>query len=203
MSKTYVLEIGYDRPMGNREDLLAGAKRCLVEKGYARTTARDIAAAAGTSLAAIGYHFGSKEELLTQALLDATGAGVGDALEVAMRASVSDDPAQEFTDTWNQVRSVFADQRPTLAASLENLAQVDRLPAVRKAMGEATVQAVGEIRDVYRELHPGVADERAQAVAELYFTLLNGLGILWLTDEDSPPTGESLAMAIGTLSGAS
>ena len=29
--------------MGNREDLLAGAKKCLYEKGYARTTARDIA----------------------------------------------------------------------------------------------------------------------------------------------------------------
>ncbi|MGH4006514.1 MAG: TetR family transcriptional regulator, partial [Pseudonocardiaceae bacterium] len=44
--------------MGNREDLLAGAKRCLYEKGYGRTTARDIAAAAGgVSLAAIGYHF--------------------------------------------------------------------------------------------------------------------------------------------------
>ena len=32
--------------MGNREDLLAGAKKCLYEKGYARTTARDIASAA-------------------------------------------------------------------------------------------------------------------------------------------------------------
>ena len=33
--------------MGNREDLLAAAKRCLYEKGYAHTTARDIAAASG------------------------------------------------------------------------------------------------------------------------------------------------------------
>ena len=29
--------------MGNREALLEGAKRCLLEKGYSRTTARDIA----------------------------------------------------------------------------------------------------------------------------------------------------------------
>ncbi|MET1071471.1 MAG: TetR family transcriptional regulator, partial [Umezawaea sp.] len=33
--------------MGNREDLLVGAKRCLLDKGYARTTARDIATEAG------------------------------------------------------------------------------------------------------------------------------------------------------------
>lgn len=57
--------------MGNREALLAGAKRCLLEKGFARTTAREIAAASGVSLAAIGYHFGSKEALLTDALMQA------------------------------------------------------------------------------------------------------------------------------------
>ena len=55
--------------MGNREALLEGAKRCLLEKGYSRTTARDIAEAAGVSLAAIGYHYGSKESLLEQAFM--------------------------------------------------------------------------------------------------------------------------------------
>jgi len=59
--------------MGNREDLLAGAKRCLIEKGYARTTARDIAAASGVSLAAIGYHFGSKDALMNQAVYESVG----------------------------------------------------------------------------------------------------------------------------------
>jgi AcrR family transcriptional regulator len=59
--------------MGNREDLLAAAKRCLIEKGYARTTARDIAAASGVSLAAIGYHFGSKDALMNQAVFESIG----------------------------------------------------------------------------------------------------------------------------------
>lgn len=59
--------------MGNREDLLAGAKRCLIEKGYARTTARDIATASGVSLAAIGYHFGSKDALMNQAVFESVG----------------------------------------------------------------------------------------------------------------------------------
>ena len=59
--------------MGNREDLIAGAKRCLIEKGYARTTARDIAAASGVSLAAIGYHFGSKDALMNQAIYEFVG----------------------------------------------------------------------------------------------------------------------------------
>ena len=57
--------------MGNREVLLAAAKRCIYEKGYARTTARDVTSAAGVSLAAIGYHFGSLEALMSAALIEA------------------------------------------------------------------------------------------------------------------------------------
>ena len=33
--------------MGHKEDLLEGAKRCLLAKGFARTTARDIVAESG------------------------------------------------------------------------------------------------------------------------------------------------------------
>ncbi|WP_344294175.1 helix-turn-helix domain-containing protein, partial [Agromyces neolithicus] len=59
--------------MGNREDLLAGARRVILERGVAKATARDIATEAGVSLAAIGYHFGSKEQLITEALMESLG----------------------------------------------------------------------------------------------------------------------------------
>src|SRR3954468_23080055 len=57
--------------ISHREQLLEGAIECLRTKGYARTTARDIAAAANANLASIGYHFGSKEALLNEAILRA------------------------------------------------------------------------------------------------------------------------------------
>src|SRR4029077_14745803 len=57
--------------MGHREDLLAGAVRCLREKGYAHTTARDIVAASGTNLASIAYHYASTKALLNTAVLAA------------------------------------------------------------------------------------------------------------------------------------
>src|SRR3954466_13997211 len=73
--------------MGHREDLLEGAKRCLLEKGFLRTTARDIVKESGTNLAASGYHYGSKDELVVQAFaprveaarhrFDPGGAGEG------------------------------------------------------------------------------------------------------------------------------
>ena len=52
----------------HRDQLIKGAIKCLQTKGYAHTTARDIASASGANLASIGYHFGSKEALLNEAI---------------------------------------------------------------------------------------------------------------------------------------
>ncbi len=51
-----------------KERLLEAALVCLRRKGFAATTARDIAAASGANLRSIGYHYGSVEGLLTAAL---------------------------------------------------------------------------------------------------------------------------------------
>ena len=59
--------------MGHREDLLEGAKRCLIERGYSRTTARDIVEASHTNLGSIGYHYGTKDKLLLQAMVEMSG----------------------------------------------------------------------------------------------------------------------------------
>lgn len=56
-------------PRGSaRERLLQGALQCLGEKGYAATTARDVAAASGANMRSIAYHFGSTRGLLLAAL---------------------------------------------------------------------------------------------------------------------------------------
>src|SRR3979411_357983 len=103
--------------MSHREDLLAGAVRCLREKGYARTTARDIVAASGTNLASIGYHYGSKEALLNQALAQAVG-GWGEVLEAAMAVDPGPDatPIDRFEAIWNNIVELFETHRDLWAA---------------------------------------------------------------------------------------
>src|SRR5919112_3115265 len=93
--------------MGHREKLLAGAKRCLYERGYARTTARDIVAASGTNLASIGYHYGSKEALLNAALIEATGEW-GDEMATAIAGVDEPDPYRRFELAWDAVLATFA-----------------------------------------------------------------------------------------------
>jgi AcrR family transcriptional regulator len=49
-----------------KQKILDTAERLIAEQGYAATSLRHIIAEAGVNLAAIHYHFGSKEELLDE-----------------------------------------------------------------------------------------------------------------------------------------
>src|SRR5580704_8703481 len=119
--------------MGNRDALLLAAKKCLLEKGYTRTTARDIASAAGVSLAAIGYHFSSKDALLTEALMLAFDEWDQD-LKRALHTSVSSNvtPAERFEATWSKLIATFETHRPLWIANFEIFTQMVGQPATRE-----------------------------------------------------------------------
>lgn len=55
----------------NTEDKIKNvAKKLFVEKGYARTTTRDIAELAGVNVALVNYYYRSKEQLLNTIMLE-------------------------------------------------------------------------------------------------------------------------------------
>ena len=49
-----------------RTAILSAAERLYADRGFADVTLRDIVAAAGVNLAAVNYHFGSKDELIAE-----------------------------------------------------------------------------------------------------------------------------------------
>src|ERR1700691_6458239 len=49
-----------------RTSILDAAERLYADRGFADVTMRDIVAAAGVNLAAVNYHFGSKDELIAE-----------------------------------------------------------------------------------------------------------------------------------------
>ena len=51
------------RPEGTAAQLIAAALKLFGAKGFAATSTREIAAAAGTNIASIAYHFGNKDGL--------------------------------------------------------------------------------------------------------------------------------------------
>jgi AcrR family transcriptional regulator len=56
-----------------KQKILDTAERLIGEQGYAATSLRQIIAEAGVNLAAVHYHFGSKEELLDDVVLRRAG----------------------------------------------------------------------------------------------------------------------------------
>jgi AcrR family transcriptional regulator len=49
-----------------RASILDAAERLYADRGFSDVTLRDIVAAAGVNLAAVNYHFGSKDELIAE-----------------------------------------------------------------------------------------------------------------------------------------
>ena len=188
--------------MGNREALLAAAKRCLYEKGYARTTARDLAKGAGVSLAAIGYHFGSKEALLNAALMEATSEW-GEELGRVLQLELSEDatPIERFGAIWTRVVESLLPYRKLWAAQFEIFAQIDHVPEIRAFLAEAMEQGRLGIADLIEGIDPEVEPERARAVGGLYHAILSGLLVQWLADPERAPTGPELAEGLQIVLG--
>jgi AcrR family transcriptional regulator len=189
--------------MGNREALVESAKACLLEKGYSRTTARDIATAAGVSLAAIGYHFGSKETLLNEALRAllteewATEvAGAGDE-----RAAALTGPHEQFVATWRQVIDSLSN--PRLKALWATQFEVLSLGASMPELVAELTKMQGEAREGLARMFGGVdpdADpEQVEAIGSLLQALLLGVVAQSMFEPESAPTGEQLAQSLRTL----
>lgn len=186
--------------MGNREDLLAGARKAVLERGLAKTTARDIAGAAGVSLAAIGYHFGSKDRLITEAIAEGLGGEVGDGMEAAIRAGgVGRSLRESVAPTWTALLEVIRTNHEALLLSAENALLVARSAESQEFMAQATEAAFSDLAEVLRETNPDLPADQARAVATLYFLLFQGLAMSQLIAPAATIDAEQLALAVETL----
>jgi AcrR family transcriptional regulator len=200
--------------MGNREALVEGAKTCLLEKGYSRTTARDIATAAGVSLAAIGYHFGSKDALLNEALRelltnewaaevagtvgaeeDAPGAGARGAVRAART------PNEQFVGTWAQIVDSLENprMRALWAAQFEVLSLGGSMPELVADLAKMQGEAREGLAHLFGGVDPDGDPEEVQAIGSLLQAMLLGVVAQRMFGPDNVPTGEQLAQSLRTL----
>src|SRR3712207_28598 len=187
--------------MGHRERLLAGAKRCLYERGYSRTTARDIVEASGTNLASIGYHFGSKEALLNAAMMEAVG-GWGKELErIPLTGTDGEaDPMERFESTWTRVIESFEAHRPALMASFEAFVQAQHSPELREQLAEGHEQVRPWLATFFQRIGSTGGEGSERAVGSFHLALLNGLMVQWLLDPERAPSGQGMAEALRMIS---
>ncbi len=95
---------------------------------------------------------------------------------------------------------VFADNRDSMVASMENLVRVARSDEAKSFYTDSLPVIYREMGATLRETHPNLTEEQAEASAQLYFVLAQGLGVLWVIAPDGlRPDGDRLAEALTAI----
>ena len=184
---------------------MLAAKQCLNERGYSQTSARDIASEAGVSTAAIGYHYGTKDALLMEALLEALaewGAVLGEKLVAPTAAATS--AGERFTENWERVIPTFATDRALWRIQFDMLGAMDRNPRVKEFLSGANRDARLALVAMFGDPRGPDApadDEEAERLGSFYQALLAGLSAQHLLDPDTALTAHDLARMLNTVAG--
>ncbi|TDE60303.1 TetR/AcrR family transcriptional regulator [Nonomuraea mesophila] len=187
--------------MGNREDLLASAKQCLREKGYDRTSVRDIATAAGVSTAAIGYHYRSREALLTQALfelLDEWADNLGRTLTPSPASG--DDTSRAYHHMWDGLVEQFAAHPDLWLATVELFLQAQRQPDLRTRLAEGVAEGWRGMAGILQSMPENDVSERsARTLGMVQTALMAGVMIQSLSDPANAPTADEVLEGLRAL----
>jgi len=168
----------------------------LQERGYARTTARDLVAASGTNLASIGYHFGSKEALLDEAVTQAAQEWSDQLGRIAL-TDPDATPLQRIRATWQALADSLDEHQPLIVAFFEALAQADRSLQVRNQLADCYERLRAQTAEVVRETLSELPPDTARTVAAFFIAIADGLILQWWVDPTRAPTVDELWTALG------
>lgn len=189
--------------MNTKDKLLAAARKCLLELGYARTTVRDLVAASGANQAAINYHFGSKEKLLVTAL-NQLNTTWGELLFTALtgpdgadgtagkrtRASKVDHEA-----LWERIIASIQENRALWFVNFESVASARHDDQIKDMIAEGQVASRTSLARAFAGLAEDDDAETVHAVGSHYHALLVGVAVQWLTAPDHAPSARQIAAA--------
>jgi AcrR family transcriptional regulator len=178
----------------NRAQLIDGTLRCLERLPPERVTARVIARESGANLASITYHFGSKDGLVTEAVIAGLDRWLAE-LAKAMDDGRGQDPAQRFRLAWEAVEASRRHHSGLAATFVTALARAQHDLPVRETL------AAG-----FRRTRPEVAallalgpDRTGEDAAGLVLALFYGLLLQSLLDPGLAIEGERMAEAQARL----
>jgi len=135
-------------PIDTRERILRAAEALFVEQGFAGTSLRTITARAKVNLAAVNYHFGSKEDLIRDVFQRHLGP-----LNAARIACLDRMEAQAQGQPLAVERIVEAIVAPVLQVSRDPLKGGARfLKLLGRALSEQTDALRGLLPEHYREV---------------------------------------------------
>ncbi|MGH2798234.1 MAG: TetR family transcriptional regulator C-terminal domain-containing protein [Thermoleophilaceae bacterium] len=180
----------------HKQRLLEGALECLRTKGYAKTTARDIAAAANANLGSIGYHYGSTDALLTAALVEGFRAWTA-RISATVAEIEADSPAERLRRSWETILAELGSEEGLLRAFLEALAPAARSPELRAELASFYRETREDLGAVVAE-SLGDAPESiaaARVIASLLIAFSDGLQLQWFLEPAETPNAQQIGAA--------
>jgi AcrR family transcriptional regulator len=179
--------------------LLEAAKRLIRERGYAGTTVREIAATAGVgNLAAVNYHFGSRENLLTEAMLASFvewAERVGESGPVDPLAG----PHQQLAARARPTVDGIPAMQPLFVVALEAILQAQRSPELKRRLAEHYAGHRQRAIEGMRAAGSPLPDRMLEVGAAYMIAVVDGLQLQALLDPDVIPTGDELAFMYEAL----
>jgi AcrR family transcriptional regulator len=169
-----------------RDEILGAARRLFAERGYARTSVRDIAKAAGVSAQTVYDSVGSKQALVSS-LNDLIDAEAGIAA-LARAAAESEDPREVAATSARITRSILEHCGDIIHALVTGAAAEPELAAVLAEGQRRHVEGAGRIIGVLRgldalgSLDPEDARETLAAVTDIRFALVLRESYGWSLD---------------------
>lgn len=181
--------------MGQKDKLLEAAKRSLLTRGHAGTTARDLASDADVSLAAIGYHFGSKDNLLDLAMSEVLEDWAATVMSAVAAPSGGSDVLDQLAAGWKDAIDGFEQYAPLLVAFFDALLRSQDSAAARSRIAAHLAVSRGHVRRVIEARVPGIPGQDAEAAASFALAVVDGLFVQWLADPDAVPDGATFVAA--------
>jgi AcrR family transcriptional regulator len=178
----------------NRSALIDGTLRCLERLPPERVTARAIAAESGANLASITYHFGSKDNLLTEAVIEGLDRWLAD-----VAGGLADLPAHAPEARFRRSAEVLEASRQRHTGLARNF-----VGALGKAQHDPRVREI--LAGGFHRSRPSLAsvlalgqDQAGQDAAGLVLGLFYGLLVQVLLDPALAIDGERMERAQARL----
>ncbi|MGH9042625.1 MAG: TetR/AcrR family transcriptional regulator [Acidimicrobiia bacterium] len=178
--------------------LLEAARGCIGRKGLAATTSRDIAHEAGANLAAITYHFGSKDELIARSLLEGFRSWLAPTVDVLTGEG---DPATRTLTAIQRLLTTFDEHRDAAAAYLQALAHAPVADPLRQGIielwGELRVLLAADMRAMQESGELGMWVD-PEVMSAVLVAVANGF-VVQATVEPDGPSLHALATQFASL----
>jgi AcrR family transcriptional regulator len=136
------------------------------------------------SLAAIGYHFGSKDALMNQAIYEFVGEW-GEEVERALSAEGAQDaePLERFESiTGRTIESFSGPARGMWAAQLELMAPMEQNEELRTFLAGVQREAAGGLAELFLGIDPEQDPEVARKAGSVLHALFIGIIVKWFMD---------------------